>query len=264
MFLCSGVNAYELDTSFDEEVRKKYNVEELNELNADKIKLPKLPDMPADEDSADLPKLPQHSYDYFPENYTGAVKVLKSGARFLVANNRNLSDTLPSGTVISFYSLEDINWKGIQIPQRTLFRGKIVQSHTPQMTGNGGLIKIEIDEFVYNNTMYKIDTVISKVDDKRIFGGKIKGKRQYLANTKKANRFGVSVNKKMVKAGRKVGQVPVIGILGVVPRAIGAVTLTGNAVVSPAVSVFKKGKHSSIPRGTVFEIKLSGDVKIKA
>ena len=76
MFLCSDVYAYELDTSFDEEVRKKYNVEELNELNADKIKLPKLPDMPADEDyaPADLPKLPQQSYDYFPENYTGAGK----------------------------------------------------------------------------------------------------------------------------------------------------------------------------------------------
>jgi len=112
--------------------------------------------------------------------------------------------------------------------------------------------------------MYKINTVISKVDDKRVFRGKIKGQRQYWANTKKATKFGRSVNRTMKKAGSTIGQVPVIGILGVVPRAIGVVTLAGNSVVSPAISVFKKGKHSSVRRGTVFEIKLSEDVKLKA
>ncbi len=269
LFLISAQTAYsyELDTSFDNEVRNQYNVEELNEKNLDKIKLPNLPDFPDDELESNLPSLPQLpsvNYQYFPENYTGAVKILKSGARFLVANNRRIYDNFPKGTVVTFYSLEDINYKGIKIPQGTMFRGKVVQSHAPQMTGNGGLIKLEIDEFAYENTMYKINTVISKADDKRIFNGNIKGKRQYWTNVKKANSFGIRTNKKMHKVGREIGQCPVVGVLGIVPKTIGTVVATGNGVVSPFVAAFKKGAHSSIPRGTIFEIKLTNDVKLKA
>ena len=258
--------SYELDTSFDNEVRQKYNVEELNEENADKIKLPKLPDLPDDYvgNLPSLPETPAVNYQYFPENYTGAVKILKSGARFLVVNNKKITDTLPKGTVVTFYSLEDINYKGITIPQGTMFRGKIVSSHTPQMTGNGGLIKIEIDELAYDKTMYKINTVISKADDKRVFNGNIKGKRQYWSNVKRANKFGISTNKKMHKLGSEIGQCPVVGVVGVVPKAVGTVIATGNGVVSPFIAVFKKGAHSVIRRGTIFEIKLTQDVKLKA
>lgn len=264
MFSALSAYSYELDTSFDNEVRTKYNLEELNEQNADKIKLPKLPDLP-DDFEANLPsQTPAVNYQYFPENYTGAVKILKSGARFLVANNKKITDTMPKGTVVTFYSLEDINHKGIVIPQGTMFRGKIISSHSPQMTGNGGLIKIEIDELAYDKTMYKIDTVISKADDKRVFNGNIKGKRQYWSNVKRANSFGIKTNRTMHKVGREIGQCPVVGVVGVVPKAVGTVVATGNGVVSPLIAVFKKGSHSVIRRGTILEIKLTKDVKLKA
>ncbi len=266
IFSALSAYSYELDTSFDNEVRTKYNVEELNECNADKIVLPKLPDLPDDYEGniPSLPETPAVNYQYFSENYTGAVKILKSGARFLVVNNKKITDTFPKGTVVTFYSIEDINYKGITIPQGTMFRGKIVSSHTPQMTGNGGLIKIEIDELSYDKMMYKIDTVISKADDKRVFNGNIKGKRQYWSNVKRANKFGIQTNKKMHKLGREIGQCPVVGVVGVVPKAVGTVVATGNGVVSPFIAVFKKGAHSVIRRGTIFEIKLTKDVKLKA
>ena len=206
--LYSSSYAYELDTSIDSEIRKKYNVEELNEQNADKIKLPKLPDLPSDDISTvpNLPKTPQkaESYTTLSANYSGATKTLKSGTRFLVANSKKLADSLPKGTVITFYSLESVERNGITIPQGTAFRGKIVSSHTPQITGNGGLIGIEIDGIIYNKTLSKTSAVISKANDKRVFNGKIKGKRQYWKNVKKANNFGIKTNKKWSEQQEKL------------------------------------------------------------
>ena len=263
---CSSALSYELDTSFDDEVRKQYNIEELNEQNADRIKLPKLPDLPDDSDF-DVPNPPKaqpSNLPYFPENYKGEVKILKSGLRFFVANAQPLSDRYKEGSTVTFSNLEEVNFNGITIPQGAVFRGKISEAHLPQMTGNGGLVRVEIDELAYKGNLYKISASVVKIDDKRAFGGKVKGKRQYVSNLKKSNSRGVKFNRKMVKAAKKVERYPVVAILGVVPRAVGVVTLGANGAISPISASFKRGKHAFIQKGTVFEIKLTKDVKLKA
>lgn len=263
--ICSPAFSYELDTSFDEQVRKQYNIEELNEVNADKIRLPKLPDLPDDSDF-DVPRPPKAetlNLPYFPDNYTGEVKILKSGVKFLAANSQPISDRYKEGTKVTFSNLEELNFNGITIPQGAIFRGTVTSSHLPQMTGNGGLVRLEIDELAYKGNLYKISSSIVKIDDKRVFGGKVKGKRRYIANVKKSNSRGVKFNRKMVKAARKVEKYPVVGILGVVPRACGVVTLGVNGVISPVSASFKRGAHAFIPKGTIFEIKLTKDVKLK-
>lgn len=257
--------AYELDTSFDAEVRTKYNIEELNEMNADKIRLPKLPDLPDDEDF-DVPLPPKErsvNLPYFPENYSGEVKILKSGLRFNVSNEQPLSDRYKEGSIVTFSNLKEINFNGITIPRGTIFRGKVTEAHLPQMTGNGGLLKIEIDELIYKDNIYKISSSIIKIGDKRALGGKIKGKRQYISNVKRVNSKGVKFNRKMIKAAKKVERYPVVNILGVLPRTVGIVTLGVNSMASPVSASFKRGAHAYIQRGTAFEIKLTKDVKLK-
>lgn len=260
--LLSGAYSYELDTSFDAEVRQKYNVDELNEMNADKIRLPKLPDLPDDDDFVHQ-KEQSVNLPYFPENYSGEVKILKSGLRFNVSNIQPLSDRYKEGSIVTFSNLKEINFNGITIPQGAVFRGKVTEAHLPQMTGNGGLLRIEIEELIYKDNIYKISSSIIKIGDKRAFGGKVKGKRQYISNVKKANSKGVKFNRKMIKAAKKVERYPVVNIFGVLPRTVGIVTLGVNSVASPVSASFKKGAHAYIQRGTAFEIKLTKDVKLK-
>ena len=263
--LCSSAFAYELDTSFDDEVRKKYKVDELNEINADKIQLPKLPAI-ADDSDFDVPRPVKDetvNLPYFPENYSGEVKVLKSGRKFWVVNSQPLSDRYKEASRVTFTNIEEVNYNGITIPQGSTFRGTIKESHLPQMTGNGGLVRIQIDELAYKGNLYKISSSIIKIDDKRVIGGKVKGKRCYVSNLKKSNSKGVKFNRKMIKAAKKVERYPVVNILGVVPRTVGVVTLGVNGVISPVSASFKRGAHAFIPKGTIFEIKLTKDVKLK-
>ena len=74
-------------------------------------------------------------------NPTGKTYVLKSGTKINLYSKSTVSDWVKEGNRISFSAKEGIVTKeGAIIPAGTVFKGIVIDSHRPQMTGNGGLI----------------------------------------------------------------------------------------------------------------------------
>ena len=94
---------------------------------------------------------------------------MPKGKKFKVRITSQVSDRTPAGTRLSFVSRYPETATYVTIPSGTVFKGKVTDSHPPNITGNGGLIVIEVDEMVYKGKTYKIDAKISVANEKRIF-----------------------------------------------------------------------------------------------
>ena len=235
------VLAEEVDTSIDEQIRKEYNLDENN--------LPKLPSF-VPTATAEIPKTPAY-------NPTGKTYTLKNSKIELVSTS-NISDRLQSGTKVNFSAKNGFTTKeGVIIPAGTIFKGTIVNSHPPQLTGNGGLVELTVNEIYFNGIPSHIDTKISLANAKRVYLGNIKGQRSYWKNFVKSTKRGAKFYNGSEKVANKMSKYPIINILSFVPIVTGVVVYTVNFIASPVCAIFSKGGHVSIPSGTVFEIKLT-------
>ena len=154
LLLCiisTSVLAVEFDSSIDSQIRKDYKVEE-NEL-------PALPSLPAASETTNTPKLqPSPAQIYNP---SGKTYKISDGTKVALSSKSAISDWQLKGTAISFTSVNGIKTKdGSIIPAGTIYKGVITDSHRPQITGNGGLVELKIDEIYYNGVMSKINTKI--------------------------------------------------------------------------------------------------------
>ena len=149
-----------------------------------------------------------------------------------------------------------------RIPVGTIFKGYIENSHTGQITGNGGLIEIKVTSMTFNGKTYSINGKITKANSKNVFLNNIKGKRQYLSNVGKQLKKGVNIYNKVHSISSLIPNNPVNKFLSPVSAVIGAAGTVTNTVVSPVIAVFQKGQNISLPGGTVFEIKLTHDVYV--
>lgn len=243
--------AAEFDASIDADIRKQYNVEELPAL-------PKaLPSKSPVKSSVNPPR------EIKTPNFTGKVYTIKSGTKITLVSKSEVAHWTSSGSKISFYSQNPITTKeGAVIPAGTLFKAVILDSHSPQITGNGGLIKLKISEIYYNNVMSSINTKISEANSKKIIKNKLKGKHKYWQNCSKAMTPGKKTFKIMQKAAKTLTPYPIINILSLVPFSIGGAVYLVNASIAPVASVFMKGGALRIPSGTVFIITVLGNNKI--
>lgn len=249
-FINLNVHAVDFDTSIDENIRKDYNLKEAEET------LPALPNVQPSINT-DIPLKTN-------VKATGKVYTLKSGSKIILSSQRTLTDYTPPGSKISFVSQNNIYTKdGTIIPAGTLFKGTITDSHPPQITGNGGLIELKIDEIYHNGIMSPINTKISLVNSKRIFLSDIKGKRSYWKNVGKSLTPGKKVFKATEKCAHSMAPIPVINIFSVVPYLAGIIIYTINFTAAPVISIFRKGGNISLPSGTKFEIKINGDAEIR-
>jgi hypothetical protein len=250
-FLMSPVYAASFDTSIDDNIRKSYNVEP---SNCDDDILPKLPStVPTMYEEPEIKAQP-----------TGKTYTLKSGTKIKLILQKNISDKMVKGSKIPFTCENGfVTKEGAIVPAGTKFRGTITDSHTPQLTGNGGLIEIQIDEIYFNGVQSKIETKLSKANDKKIFLGNIKGQRSYWKNFAKATKPGRTVFSATKTAASAMLIIPFVNILSVIPYTAGAIVYTANVAVAPVIAVFTKGKSISLPSGTEFEIKLTENCQIK-
>ena len=250
IFTNTCVFAVEFDSSIDADIRKSYNVEE-NEL-------PPLPNT--------VPTVSEDTFVPAHQKYnpTGKTYNLKSGTKVALNLNYGISDRSTKGSIVTFTARNGFTTKeGTIIPSGTVFKGRITDSHGPQITGNGGLIELCIDEIYFNGIMSKINTKVSLANSKKVFLNNIKGKRRYWHNVSKSLTPGRKVYGAMHNAAMVMWPVPVVNILSVVPFAIGTVVYTVNFVASPVIAIFTKGSKLSLPAGTQFEIKLTQDCAIK-
>ena len=150
------VSAFELDTTFDEEVRKNYNPSALENS------LPKLPKtLPTEQNNSStqpqttVPKtLPtQQTVTKVPLQYnfdkSTAIRI-KKGTKFKVKSSAYLSDSTHIGSKLSFTTLAPVTQRYVTIPSGTVFGAVVINSHNPQITGNGGLLEIGLENIRLN------------------------------------------------------------------------------------------------------------------
>ncbi len=248
--LNTTVFAVEFDSSIDAEIRKDYKVDEND--------LPELPKAIPTANIEEVPPLPAVS------KATGKTYTLKGGSKVNLILRNKLSDWSPKGTYISFSSSNDIYTKeGYTIPSGTIFKGRVTDSHRPQLTGNGGLVELCVDEIHLNGVMSKIDTKIALANSKKVFRSDIKGQRKYWKNFAKATKPGQKAFKATSGAAHEMASIPIINLLSPVIWIVGGVVYVVNAVFAPVIAIFSKGGSVSLPAGTQFQIKISGDTQIK-
>ncbi len=252
LMLIFNMNSYavDFDSSIDASIRKDFNVEEND--------LPPLP--------SSVPSSVSENKITSPSSYnpTGKTYTLKHGTQINLSSQSSISDWQKKGHQISFAAKQGFTSKeGAIIPAGTIFKGTITDSHRPQLTGNGGLIELKIDEIYYNGIMSKIDTKVSLANSKKVFLGNIKGTRSYWKNFSKAMTPGRKVFSATQTCAAVMAPIPIVNIFSVIPLLGGAVVYTVNFVTAPVIAIFTKGGSISLPAGTVFQIKITKDTTIK-
>ena len=134
------------------------------------------------------------SNNSYYKNNTKAVAVVPKGKKFKVVLKQSISSNTPVGTKVTFQNLYPETSKYVTIPAGTTFQGKVVDSHKPQITGNGGLIVIEIKQMIYKGVAYPINAKVSVADDKRIFFNNIKEIKQIISNLVSLTQFQICFN----------------------------------------------------------------------
>ncbi len=250
-FYLSAVNAADFDTSIDDTIRTNYNVEK----NAD---LPALPSsVPTAVETVAIPETPIY-------NPTGKVYSVKSGTKVKLVSTKSISAWTPKGSVVSFkLTTGFVTKEGMIVPAGTIFKGTVTDSHPPQMTGNGGLIEVTINEIYFNGVKSLIDTTLSQANSKKVFWGDIKGKRMYWANFARNMNPGKKVFLATKDFAKDISSIPIVNLLSIVSIAGGSIFYVGNAVVAPVVSVFQTGGNITLPAGTEFQIKIDGNTQIR-
>lgn len=275
-FAMLSAAAFELDTSVDEEIRKNYNP------NAIEKSLPALPKTQPSQTqktvqkTQTLPKtLPQADYSKTKFNvkntcnsYTSVIDKstairIKKGTKFKVKSNAYLADTTRTGAAFKFTTLAPVTQRYVTIPAGTVLDAVVVDSHMPQITGNGGLLKIIVTGVNFQGGKYCANGKVTKSNYKRIFLNNIKGKHQYWKGVSKQVDKGQNFYNKTQRATNKLAGNPFGKIISPIPIVFGTLVYAVNFVGSPIFAIGSKGGKISIPAGSEFEIKLLEDVYLK-
>jgi len=268
MMFCT-CQAFELDTSVDDEIRRNYNPSALEQS------LPALPKVSPTQTTSTqtppktLPEIqpakPQIGVKKLPNSKidkSTAIRIPK-GTKFKVRSSAYLSDTTRAGARLSLTSLQPVTKRYVTIPSGTVFNAVVTNSHPPQASGNGGLLEIAVDGMRYNGRTYYAQGKITKANHKKIFVNNIKGKRQYWKNVGNQIDKGQNFYKKTRRVSNKMTDNPITLILAPVPTVVGMGVYAVNLVGSPIFSIGSKGGRLSIPAGSEFEIKLLEDIYLE-
>lgn len=274
--------ALELDLSVDEEIRKNYNPSKLEQES-----LPPLPKTAAPSKTVTTkpkatsttttttsappkttPVVSEPARKKVNKNLPGttltqddftAIKI-KKGTKFRLKSNNLVSDYLREGAKVSFTSLTPVYQRYVTIPAGTVFTASVVDSHLPQITGNGGLVELKIETVQFRGRTYSAHGKVTKANHKKIFINNIKGKRQYWKGVANQVEKGHKFYKKTRETSKKLADNPVGVIISPIPTVVGVVAYVVNFAGSPVFSIGYKGGRVSIPAGSEFEIKLQENV----
>lgn len=270
LFLINSCYAYELDTSVDDEIRRNYNPSALeNSLPA----LPKVTptqttsttQTPPKTQPVTQPAKPQIVVKKLPTSQidkSTAIRIPK-GTKFKVRSSASLSDTTRVGARLTFTTLQPVTKRYVTIPTGTVFNAVVVNSHPPQITGNGGLLQVKVDGIKYNSKNFYSEGKVTKANNKKVFVNNIKGQRQYWKGVVKQVNKGQNFYKKTRRVSNNLTDNPITLIVAPVPTIVGMGVYAVNLVGSPIFSIGHKGGRLSIPAGSEFEIKLQEDIYLE-
>lgn len=255
--------ASNLDTSVDSEIRKNYQV--------DKNSLPPLPQIFYSEPQNTTVNYEDSIQTFEPikttkskaKKSTSEKIVLKSGTKLKLKSRSTITDRTGVGTVVSFRLLYPVTTTYFTIPSETLFYGKVIETHPPQITGNGGLIIINLTSARINGKRYKLNARVTNANSKKIFFNNIKGKRKYLRSLPKTITWGRSYKNKMYRATARLSKETATLILCPFSFLFGTVGYAANLLLSPVLALKYKGERITLKTGTDFTFKLSEDLVIE-
>lgn len=266
-FLHSFACALELDTSVDDEIRKKYNPSKLEQDMA----LPALPKILQQSNNCQNVSVPNKAAKPSVNNNTAikcisytqakqSVVRLKKGTRIKLKLMNSVADSTQKGAKLSFSSIRDVKTKHYTIPAGTVFKGYVVNSHKPQLSGNGGLIVININSLIINDEVQPISAKVIRANSKHIFRNKIKGKRTYIKSVIASAKPGFRFYHRMVQVSTRYVHRTAGVVVTPLSLASGVVVLGSDVIASPVISLFKKGGSVSLREGSEIEVKLVQDV----
>lgn len=267
-FICLPVLSYDLDTSVNKEIEKKYDSNKLkNDMN---VKQTAAKTTTKANTNKAVPKTTPIFDNTAPNvNKTSTVTTknviqktgvkIPSGTKFSVKSDVSVSGWSGVNSLLSFTSTTPVYKTNITIPAGTKFHGVISASHAGQITGNGGLIKIKITSMTLNGKTVQVEGKITKANSKNIFFNNIKGARQYLQGVENRISQGVNFYNKTRNLSQKMSSNPVGTILAVIPTVTGMAGAATCTITSPITGLIQKGKNISLPSGTLYEIKLTND-----
>jgi len=283
-YLSMPVYAFDFDTSVDDNIRKNYNPSKLEDDMALPV-LPKIIDIETVESTKsiqpvskkqninkDIHQNPKAISNVVPKNaqminpvsipsWTERnYAVLKKGTKFRLRLVSAVSDRSIVGDPISLVSVYPTTTTYFTIPMGTTFKGKVVKSHGPQFTGNGGLIVLNIDSIILGNQLQPINANVSRANFKHIFFNSIKGKRRYVKSMFVSMRPGTDFFRKMLRVTVNLANDGSSIVLAPFSVAAGAVAVSGNVFISPVLALFHKGDPIALKPGCSVDAKLLQDV----
>jgi len=187
---------------------------------------------------------------------------VKKGTKFRLRIEQPINDSAGIGSKVYFTSLYPEVNKYITIPAGTRFVGTVQDAHMPQISANGGLLVISVDEFIYKGRSYPIESKVIMVGNKRIFQNNIKGKHTYWKSVAKSTKPGRKFYSKSWRVTKKFAGDGLEIILTPITFVSGVTVLAANTVASPAIALFSKGGRLFINKGTRFQIKLLEDAAV--
>lgn len=184
------------------------------------------------------------------------------GTKLEIKSSQYFSDRTGKNTKLKFVLPYNQSAGSVLLPSGTVLTGHIEQSHKPQITSNGGLIKFVIDDIIYQNVSNEVDTKVLKANSKTVFFNTIKGERKFWKNTIKNANWGYNVCKKSYSATSNLSKKGgLYWIITPFPAIGGTVLFGANAIIAPIIATFQKGGNISFAEGSKFVIKLQEPAK---
>ena len=188
---------------------------------------------------------------------------IPKGTQFRVVNKTQIADSLPEGRLIEFVSTQELSFPYIKIPKNTKFTAKVIDSHKPQISCNGGLVALKFVSVNLKGQNQPINAGIIKIKTENVYFGNLKGEHTYWKTTCKKAKWGQKMFTKWSKTSAKLATKGACVIVAPFPYIGGCVLAVSSTVSSPITALLGKGERLIIPANTTFTIKLYEDAKIK-
>lgn len=184
------------------------------------------------------------------------------GKKINVKFNTAASDRMSKGSRVVFVSQAPLVTKNITLPTGTVIYGTVVNAHSPQMLGNGGLLSIKAEYVTYKGKTSYCEGNIVALNHKQVLFNNIKGKNGYTKAVSKITKPARTFHSKSKKVYNKVWNSPV-GIIAPILMVPSVLFSVGDYAAAPFIALFHKGANVSVSKGTTAVIKFTEPVYIE-
>jgi len=189
--------------------------------------------------------------------------ILAKGTQVRAVNKTTITDSLIEGHTVEFLTTQDIFTPYCKIPKNTKLTAKVVDSHGPQISCNGGLVALRIVSAYINGYTQPINAGIIKIKTDNLHFSNLKGEHTYLKTVCKKAKWGQKIFSKWSKTSSKLANSGAGVILAPFPYVGGCVLAVSSTLTSPVTAILGKGGNLKVPANTVFTIKFYDDARIR-